>query len=408
MRIVYLHQYFTTPAQPGGTRSYEMARRWAAAGHEVHVVTSDYRPKSRTRSHWRTESLDGFTVHRYPVAYGNQMGFARRIVAFFAFALLAGPRARNLRGDAVFASSTPLTIAIPAIWATLLRRTPLVFEVRDLWPDVPIALGALRNPVSRSLARYLERLAYKRATRIIALSPGMKAGIVAHNVDEKKIVIAPNASDFATFAVPESAGEAYRAKNDWLGDRPFVTYCGTFGRVNGVSYLVQLAAELARGGSDVVFGLYGDGAERQAAEDLAKSLGIHGSAVVFAGSLPKAEMPAVFSASDLCTSVCIAVPALEANSANKFFDALAASRPIAVNYGGWQAELIQEHAIGITLHPTDIGQAAETVRQFLGLASEERRSMGRAAAALAHDRFDRDTVSLRVLATILEAYQAIH
>src|SRR5690242_11088414 len=124
MRIVYLHQYFATPKMAGGTRSYEMARRLAANGHEVHMVTSRTSgDDNRAFPRWDVEVVDGIHVHWLPVRYENRMTYRRRMVAFALFALFASHRARRLQGEVVFATSTPLTIALPAIAATCASHT---------------------------------------------------------------------------------------------------------------------------------------------------------------------------------------------------------------------------------------------------------------------------------------------
>ena len=138
MRILYLHQYFNTPDMTGGTRSYEMALRLVRAGHEVHMITSERTPGIDRRG-WRVEDVHGITVHWLPVRYSNRMTFARRLVAFAEFAWGAGRRAASLDTDLVFATSTPLTIALPGVYAARHHRIPMVLEVRDLWPTVPIA-----------------------------------------------------------------------------------------------------------------------------------------------------------------------------------------------------------------------------------------------------------------------------
>ena len=156
MKIVYLHQCVVTPDMPGGTRSYEMGRRLVEAGHEVHMITSDQSGRIGASEGWRFTEEAGIHVHWTTVPYGNEMPYGERIKAFFLFAWRSAREAARVGGDLVFATSTPLTIALPAVYAAKRCGIPMVFEVRDLWPAVPIALGALKNPLSRRLARRLE------------------------------------------------------------------------------------------------------------------------------------------------------------------------------------------------------------------------------------------------------------
>jgi hypothetical protein len=176
MRVAYLHQYFREPSESGGTRSYEFARRWVAQGHDVNIVTTE-QSRGQAFSGWQVREVEGISVHRLYLPYDNKMSHAERIRAFLKFSLAAGPRAVKIGGDIVFASSTPLTIAIPGIWAARRLGVPMVFEVRDLWPEVPIAMGALNGRIPRHLSRSLEKLAYRHSSAIIALSPGIAEAI---------------------------------------------------------------------------------------------------------------------------------------------------------------------------------------------------------------------------------------
>lgn len=401
LRIVYLHQYFNTPEMAGGTRSYEMARRWAAAGHDVHVVTSRRERTARVGS-WDTERVDGVTVHWRSVRYDNSMGFIRRVAAFATFAALAGPRARHLQGDVIFATSTPLTIIIPALVARFCRRTPIVFEVRDLWPELPIAVGALRNPAAKALARALEFIAYRSAHTIVALSPGMAAGVRRSGVPEGRVVVAPNACDLDRFEVSTGARDSYRAALAWLGSRQLVVYCGTVGTINGVDYLVRLANEFDRRADPPAFAVIGTGGDLARVKRLAERAGVLDKTIYFLPPVPKAEVPALLAAADACFSLFLPLPAMEANSANKFFDTLAAGRPVIVNYGGWQADLITKHEVGLRLPPKDVSAAAAMLTDFLA-DPDLLAAAGRRARALGEAEFGRDEISDRVLAALLRA-----
>ena len=404
MRIVYLYQYFTTPDMPGGTRCYEMARRWVAAGHEVHVVTTS-RDKGSGGS-WSTTDAGGATVHWRNVPYNNAMSFTARVLAFFAFARTAAPLARSLRGDVVFATSTPLTIIFPAWYATMFRKTPIVFEVRDLWPEMPIAAGYIRNPVLKWLATGIEKLAYRSSRRIVALSPGMAEGVRAAGTSASKVVVAPNSCDMELFEVPESAGARYRDQQAWLGSRPFVAYCGALGQLNDVSYLARLAASMRVRGSEVVFGIYGTGKEESKVRTLAGELGVLGVNFFMMGGIPKNQIPAVLNAASAVASVFCPIPQMRVNSANKFFDGLAAGRPIVINYGGWQADLLRSTGAGIVLDALDIETSADDLTAYLADAGRLK-TAGIAARQLANEKFSRDRIAGIVLDTVEEAVAAV-
>lgn len=400
MRIIYLHQYFTTPTMSGGTRSYEIARRLVARGHDVHMVTTvrDALPDGPRR--WTASETAGIHVHALPVPYSNRMSYARRIEAFLRFAWEAGRKASQLGGDVVYATSTPLTIAIPAVRAARAHRIPMVFEVRDLWPEIPVAIGAVRNPLLIAAARRLERFAYKNAAHVIALSDGMRDGVVATGYPASRVTVIPNACDRELFDVGREPGKAIRATYEWLGDRPLVLYTGTLGLINGVSSLVKIAEAALAIDPEVRFVVVGEGREEALVRSTAVSLGVLDRNFFLVPPIPKAAMPAWLSAADIATSFVIDQPALWANSANKFFDALAAARPVAINYGGWQASVIEEYGAGLVLDRYDPKLAAEQFVRAVRDATWLARA-GAAARRLATERYDRDLLTDRLEEVLL-------
>ena len=219
MRIIYLHQYFNTPEDRGGTRSYEMARRFVEWGHEVHMVTSDRRESSRFRG-WRQRTVEGIQVYERAIPYSNRSSYRQRMRAFVTFAVASARLAAAIPADVVIATSTPLTIAFPALYARWRQRIPMVFEVRDLWPEMPVSLGALRNPILIAAARWLERVAYRGSTEIVALSPGTAAGISAVATPVRQVTIIPNAADLDVFQARLRSARAFdSAMAGWPGGR---------------------------------------------------------------------------------------------------------------------------------------------------------------------------------------------
>jgi glycosyltransferase involved in cell wall biosynthesis len=398
MRIIYLHQYFNTPDVAGSTRSYEIGRRLVAAGHEVEMVTSW--PEPSARKGWFTTEVAGMRVHWMPVPYSNHMTYRARIGAFVKFATGTARRAMDLEGDVVFATSTPLTIALPAVYAARRKRIPMVFEVRDLWPELPIAMGALKNPVSRWAARWLERFSYANAARVVVLSPGMAAGVVRTGYPEHRMSVVPNASDLELFKRDPARGRAFRQTLGIADDKIVVGYAGTLGRINGVGYLVRVAAAL-KGDNRFVFLTVGDGQEREQINELAREYAVLDQNFVMTSKVAKAEMPAVLSAFDVATSLFLPIREMEANSANKFFDALAAGCCVAINYGGWQAGLLQEVGAGIRLanEPEDGAKDLQT----LAGDPDRIKTSGLNARRLAEARFSRDELVAQIETILTEA-----
>ena len=377
----------------GGTRSYEMARRLVAMGHEVSMVTS-WR-EADGRKGWFVTDEAGIKVHWLPVPYSNRMGFGERIRAFFQFALRSAQRAAALDADIVFATSTPLTIALPAVYAARRRKVPMVFEVRDLWPELPIAMGALKSPLQIRAARALESWAYRHAAAVVALSPGMKQGVVDTNYPACQVAVIPNSSDNREFASNEEAAQRFRAARSWLGDKPLLIYAGTFGRVNGVGYAVKLAQSLLMLESDCRLLLVGDGAERDVVMEQARAAGVYEQNLFFETKITKREIPALFSAATMASSLFIDLPEMRVNSANKFFDTLAAGKPIFLNYGGWMHDLVTTHGCGIAAWGWSIEEVAQELHQRLH-DPDWLQKAGAASRDLAETHFDRDLLALQL------------
>ncbi len=336
-----------------------MGRRLAAWGHEVHMITTDRDGRFDSTKAWHETDEAGIHVHWTPIPYSNKMSYGQRIKAFFEFSWRAARRAVSIGGDIVFATSTPLTITLPGVYASKRLKTPMVFEVRDLWPEVPIALGVLKNPLVIATARWLERFAYKNASHIIALSPDMKKGIVELGYPELQVTVIPNSSDIDSFCIDPKIGADLRSKHSWLGNRPIVLYAGTFGKINGVAYLAHLAAETRKLNPNILFLAIGDGKEWDFTEKTAFNLGVLGDNFFMMHSIPKKEIGAWFSAATITTSLVINVKEAWKNSANKLFDSFAAGKPIAINYYGWQEEILTKTDSGIILPPDNLQAAAK-------------------------------------------------
>ena len=398
MKITYLHQYYNNTTMNGGTRSYEFAKRLVQRGHEVHMITS-WRDGGKGDD-WFETIDDGIYIHWLPVEYSNHMSFTLRLKAFFKFAFKSARKAVQIRSDVIFATSTPLTIILPAVWAKFKLGVPIVFEVRDLWPELPIAMGALRSPISKISAKILERFAYFNSEIIVALSPGMKNGIIRSGFPKDRIAVIPNCADIELFDVARNLGDKFREERPWLGDSPLILYAGTFGAINGVSYLVDLAVEFKKINSTVKILVIGDGAEYNLVIDHARRSNVLDINFFVEKGMPKAGIIAALSAATFASAVFIDKPEMRANSANKFFDALAAGKPLIINFGGWMHDLVLRNDCGIAAWRMDLNQLACEINEksnnfeWLSSASESSRK-------LASKEFDRDRLSNK-LAIILE------
>ena len=400
MRVLYLHQFFTTREGTQGTRSYEFARHLVQAGHDVTMVTAARRRPQRRE----VEGIDvrevGGASPDYVTATGR--GYAGRVAGFARFT--AGAAAKGLRGprpDVVFATSPPLTIGLAGIAAARRWRVPFVFEVRDLWPEAPIQMGALRSPGAQRAARALERGTYRAAAHVVALSPGMRDGVLAGGVPPERVTLIPNASDLALFSPEVDPGDLRSRLG--LEDAFVASYFGTMGEANDLGQVVEAAALLQeRGEGSVAFVLQGDGKRRLDMEADIERRGLANVHLLPAGDKHSAARLA--AASDACMTIFKDVPILATNSPNKLFDTFAAGRAAIVNTGGWQRELVESNEAGVHARAGDPGHLAEQVLRLRD-DPELTARMGANARRLAETEFDRRLLAER-LRLLLEAVAA--
>ncbi|MCU8408559.1 glycosyltransferase family 4 protein [Vibrio vulnificus] len=359
MKLVYLHQYFKKPTMNGGIRSYEFAKRLAESGHDVVVVTSD---TNNSFSGWRIEKLDGFEVHWISVKYDNSYGFLMRMYAFVKFLVLSSVHICKIDCDKLFATSTPLTIAIPALVFKFFKRKPYVFEVRDVWPEVPIALGVLKSKVLIYSALFLEKIAYTQAEHIVALSPDM-ASSIKKRCGNTQVTVIPNASDCHLFNQSIPDDDFSKCLDDIRNQHDFVVfYTGTLGFVNNLRYLVDLSYHSC---GKVGFVVIGSGSEKRELENYATEVGVLGQTFHMLPSISKEQLSTVHAKFHMAISTVLPIKELYANSANKVFDAFASGTPIFINHGGWLSELINLEHCGLALKPIASADEYNKLYNFL-------------------------------------------
>ena len=402
MHVLYFHQHFSTPQGSAGTRSYEMAQALLRRGCRVTMVCGSYAqgrtgltgPFQRGR---RRGMVDGIEVIEFELDYANSMGVLRRMAVFAKFALGSTGIALRTPADVVFATSTPLTAGIPGIVARWVRRRPFVFEVRDLWPELPRAMG-MRNPVLLAAMSVLEWLSYRSADRLVGLSPGIVEGIARRGVAPDRIAMVPNGCDLEIFAQPAAP---WRPEGVGPG-RMLAVFSGTHGLANGLDAVLDAAAVLkARGRDDIRIALVGQGREKPRLMQRARDEGLE--AVLFLDPVPKTRLSGLLAGADLGLQTLRNVPAFYyGTSPNKFFDYIAAGLPVLNNYPGWLAELITAQDCGFAVPPDDPAAFAAA----LIAAADDRaalRAKGRAARALAEQRFARADLARDWVDWVLQA-----
>jgi glycosyltransferase involved in cell wall biosynthesis len=402
MKVLYFDPKFLTPRHAAPTRAYSIARRLVERGHEVTMVARDPRwlavgPTAPPGFLGRCERVDGIDVVWLRIPYGQSFSKHKRLLSYGAYTIAASVAALGLGSpDVVYASSTPLTSGVPGAFASVLRRKPFVFELQDLWPAVPAALGFLTRPSELALAEWLERALYGRSDRLVVCSEAVVAALIRRGVPAEKLVLIPNFSDTQLFR-PDQRDEGFRARHG-LEAKFVALYAGAMGVSNGVDQLADAAAALTQADDDDVrIVAVGAGSERGALERRIQTEGLDN--LLLLEPVSREEMPGLIGACDATLTVFAPNPVLELNSPNKFFDSLAAGKPVVVNVDGWLRRLVEENEAGVYVPAGDRAALAGALTE---LAAEPRRvrELGENARALAEREFARDLLADRLADTL--------
>jgi colanic acid biosynthesis glycosyl transferase WcaI len=385
--------------QPGGVRHWQHTRALARAGHDVTVVTSYVQHKERTiPERYRGRRMvhdveDGIDVWRTYSTPGYGRDLRSRISSYGTFAwwsALAG--LRSPRPDVVVASSPSLPSAAAAAALARARRARFVLEVRDLFPDSAIAMGLLTDPRIIAVSRRLERFCYARADRIVALTEGIRDGIVARGVPAGKVELITNGVDL------EIGADAAPTPAAPVPDDAFVAmYVGAHGTYSSLGTVLD-AADRLRGDRDTRVVLVGGGDRKPALVEEARDRGL--ANVAFVDPVPKREVPAWLARADACLLPYQDNPLFAGALPNKAFDYLGAGRPIiAAAPAGELTRMVERAACGVAVPPEDGDALAGAIRTLAADRGEARR-MGERGRAYALEHYDRARLAARFVALV--------
>jgi glycosyltransferase involved in cell wall biosynthesis len=390
MRIIFIHQYYLRPDQGGAIRSYHLAQGLAKKGIELEVITAHNEKSYRL-------AIDGkVKVHYLPVPYSSSFSNLKRVLAFYSFYKKALKLIQDLPSpDLFYISSTPLSTGGIGIWAKKTLGIPYIFEVRDLWPEAPIQVLQIRNPIIKKLLYRMEIKIYQEADKIVALSPGIQS-YIQHILPNKKVALIPNFSDVSFFVPKERVIET----RNFAKQPMTILYSGAVGKVNGLDQYLELASEANKLGKNWRFELMGSGNElnKLKKKALQKQLGN----VYFIPFGNKSSVKTQLENADFAYISFLPLSVLENSSPNKFFDALSMGLPIIVNFKGWIHDLIIKEEIGVIHDPKNSSLLIQHVEN-LEKSPHSIDEMGRRSRKLAETHFDKRQAQQKLL-TLLDKY----
>lgn len=384
MHIAVFSQYHTSPDCPATSRHYTLLAE-IARHHRVTLLTTPA---------WRSQQLTqewpwvppGVELLEANIPYDNKMGPARRVLAFAQYAAWAVRAGRRIaRPDVVWGISTPLTAAWAAARVARGWRVPWVFEVQDLWPSFPVAMGAVPTALARRQLFALEKRLYESAAHIVPLSPDMSAYVAGRGIAPGNISTLLNGTDLhlAARATP-GAVAALRAAQGLAGQR-VVLYAGTFGRANDMPTVVAAAEALVAADPAVTFLFLGHG---YYAPLVAAAAAKWPGRIRLVGGQPRHAVFSWFALADVAVVSFLGLPVLDANSPAKLYDALAVGTPVVVTNRGWTKTLVEQHGCGWY---APAGDAAGLASQLQAVLADPagRTAAGQRGRALASRAFDR-------------------
>lgn len=382
MHIVCLYFHYASPDCPSGARAYSLLRGLGQK-HQVTVFTGKHYYHLRQSQHFDWEP-PGVTVRMLDVPYENQMPAARRLTAYASFPAWAGVQASRISSpDLLYAISTPLTTPMAAVLASRIRGIPWVLEIRDLWPDFPIQMGAISSPVLQHILRWTERHLYHDAAHVVTVSPAMTNHVRSTGLDASQVTTLPQGTDLFLFDRPAAPTSSDLRDRHGLSSRHIVLYAGALGRANDLPTLLK-AAEHLRHRSDTTFVFIGHGFHEPDVRSTSHRL----PNVRYVSAQPRHEMVSWFRLATLSLVSFRDLPVLSTNAPAKLFDSLAASTPVIVTNPGWMTRLIRTHECGWTVPASSASALAEQINTVLD-QPKACRAAGERGAELARARFDR-------------------
>lgn len=380
MHILFLTHYFPPESNAPASRVHEMAKCWVQNGQRVTVITcvpnvpngivyKGYRNKL-----YQKETIDGINVIRVWTYIAANKGTLRRIMNYLSYmfsAVLAGLFVK--RPDVVIATSPQFFCGWAGVILGKLRRRRFILEIRDIWPDSIVAVGtSMPKPLIRML-EFLELKMYKAADTIVTVGDGYKEQLVVKKVPAGKIEVITNGADTTIFK-PSPKNQSMVSQYG-LKDKFVCSYVGTIGMACGLDVVINAAEKLrSQNNSRIVFLLVGDGARRHELEQMAKEEKLNN--VIFAGMLPKKDIPGILSVSDVSLIHLIKKDLFKSVLPSKIFEAAAMKNPIIIGVQGYAADFVGKIGAGICVEPENTDELLDALEKISG-NSELAEQLGR-------------------------------
>lgn len=409
MHILFLTHYFPPEVNAPASRTYENAKRWVKAGHRVTVVTCfPSHPKGAIYPGYRMrlcqwDEKDGIRILRVFTYLSANKGFLKRIanyVSYMVASTLLAPLVRKV--DVVVSTSPQFFCGMAGLFVSGLKRKPWVLEIRDLWPESIVSVGAIRQRQVIAFLEWLERFLYRRADHIVSVTRAFKDHIMKKGVPAERISIITNGADLEMFE--PLAKDNSVAREFGLDSRFVASYIGTHGMAHALDAVLR-AAKLLEREKDILFLLVGDGAEREALVREKERLGLGN--VLMLGQQPKEKMPGFLAASDASLVLLKKDGLFKTVLPSKIFEAMAMKCPIILGVEGESKAVIDEGKCGISIEPENDEELARAVMR-LYQDKDHAVVLGENGRAFVMENYSRERLADIYLAMLVEVAGGKH
>lgn len=413
MRILFLSHYFPPEVNAPASRTYEHCKQWQKAGHQVTVVTcAPNHPRGELyagyKNKWlQRENIDGIEVIRVWSFITANEGFIKRSLNYISFMLscvfLCGFFGK---ADVVVSTSPQFFNGLAGYFVSRFKRIPWLLEIRDLWPDSILAVGATENKLIINILYWLERFVYQRCDRLVVVTDAFKKHIIGLGIPDNKISVVKNGVDLSVF--DQNSTENTEEIEALLGlsaaelsQKMVCAYVGTHGMAHHLETIIQAAAQLKQD-KNILFVMVGAGAERASLLEQKQSLELNN--LIMLEQLPKSQMPALWSLVDVSLVLLRKSDLFKTVIPSKIFESMAMSKPIILGVEGEAAEIINNSGAGVTIEPENTSELVATIKHWQ-LHEDEFSTLKKNGPIFVAENFDRTVLANKMLQDI-EAIKA--
>ncbi|HSI70478.1 MAG TPA: glycosyltransferase family 4 protein, partial [Gillisia sp.] len=396
MKLLFLTDNFPPEVNAPANRTYEHCREWVRSGVEVTVITcAPNFPKGKVYEGYKnklyqTEIIDGIKVIRVWSYITANEGFLKRILDYISFAVTSFLAGLFVKTDLIVATSPQFFTALSGWALSIFKRKKWIFEVRDLWPESIMAVGAMKRNLAIRFFEWLEKSMYKSADYIVVVTDTFKKKIIEKGIDENKISVFKNGANLELF-IPQSK-DAKLESSLGLKNKFVFAYIGTHGMAHGLSFILDSIKPLEISHPDIVFLFIGDGAEKKNLLKQAENLNLKNA--VFVDSIGKKEIVSYLSLMDAALVNLIKSDTFLTVIPSKIFEAAAMEKPILLGLEGETKGIIENYNAGVCFRPEDQNSFFEAVVRITGKEKYKENQEG--SKRLIKD-FDRSIIAGRML-----------